>query len=362
MKTHNHTDTNGKPATPADGEPTMSAITQDAYGGPETLQLKLIPRPTPSKGEVLVKVHAAGVDRGTWHLMTGKPYLARLAFGIRRPRNPVPGSDVAGIVVAVGDEVSKFVIGEEVLGLSRSAYAQYALVPAKKLARKPANISFVQAAVVAGSGITALQGLLDIGQIQAGQNVLICGASGGVGSFAVQLAKARGAKVFASASTAKLDFVRSLGADHVIDYTQEDFAAGGGRFDVIFDLAGNPSLSRLRSALTAGGTVVIGGGEEGGNFSGGMNRQLRAALWSPFIRHRLTSFIAKEQATDIERLCGFIEAGTVVPALDRTFPLDQAAAALRYLQEGKVLGKVAITFERMSPHTLHHNVFEADIT
>ncbi|MDT4933694.1 MAG: hypothetical protein QOK11_1586, partial [Pseudonocardiales bacterium] len=229
---------------------TMRAIVQDRYGSADVLRLARIPAPEIADNEVLLRVHAAGLDRGTWHLMTGRPYLLRLGFGMRRPKNPVPGLDVAGTVVAVGAAVTRFAVGDEVFGSGRGSFAEYASAREDKLARKPANITFEQAAVVPVSAATALQALSDVGRVEQDQRVLIIGASGGVGSYAVQLAKAFGAEVTGVCSTAKLGLVRSLGAEHVIDYTEGDFADGVHRYDLILDIAGNPTISRLRRALT----------------------------------------------------------------------------------------------------------------
>ena len=329
---------------------TMRAITQDTYGSADVLRLARIPRPEPGKNQVLVRVHAAGLDRGVWHLMTGRPYVARLALGLRRPRTSVPGSDVAGTVVAVGAGVSELSAGDEVFGEGRSTFAEYAVARADRLVRKPAGLTFEQAAVVPVSGVTALQGLRDVGRLERGQTVLITGASGGVGSYAVQLDKAFGAEVTGVCSTAKVDFVRSLGADHVLDYTREDFADGAHYYDLILDVAGNPPLSRLRRALTPSGTAVITGGEEGSDLGGGLHRQLGALVLSPFVRQRLAAFVGIVRASDLVQLTEFLEAGIVTPPLDRTFPLDQAPEALRYLAAGKARGKVAITI-RPQPRT-----------
>lgn len=323
-------------------EGTMRAVVQDAYGSADVLRLAWLARPEIGEHDVLVHVHAAGLDRGTWHLMVGQPYLMRLVFGLRRPRNPVPGRDVAGTVAEVGAAVTGFAVGDEVFGVAPGSFAEYAVAPEGKLARKPASLSFEQAAVVPISALTALQGLTDIGKVQAGQKVLITGASGGVGTYAVQLAKAFGAEVTGVASTAKLDLVRSLGADHVIDYTRDDFADGAHRYDLILDVGGSPSLSRLRRALTPRGTAVIVGGEGGGNWTG-VGRQLRAVVLSLFVRQRLAMFVSKERASDLLRLTDLIEAGQVSPSLDRTYPLEQAPEAMRRLVAGDVQGKVAIT-------------------
>jgi NADPH:quinone reductase-like Zn-dependent oxidoreductase len=321
----------------------MRAIVQDTYGSADVLRPGRIARPEIADNEVLLRVHAAGLDRGTWHLMRGLPYPIRPVSGIRRPKNPVPGLDVAGTVVAVGSAVTRFSVGDEVFGISRGSFAEYAAAREDKLASKPVNLAFEQAAVVPVSALTALLGVRDVGRVEQGQKVLITGASGGVGSYAVQLAKAFGAEVTGVCSTAKLDLVRSLGADHVIDYTRDDWADGAHHYDLILDIAGNPALSRLRRALTPSGTAVIVGGEQGGNWTGGLGRGLRALALSPFIRQRLTMFISKERASDLERLTELIEAGKVTPSIDRTYPLDQVPEAMRHLEAGKVRGKVAIT-------------------
>jgi NADPH:quinone reductase-like Zn-dependent oxidoreductase len=301
-----------------------------------------MPRPAFSDNEVLVRVRAAGLDRGTWHIATGRPYVMRLVFGLHGPKRQVPGIDFAGTIVAAGGAVTRFSVGDDVYGFSTGSFAEYAVAADDKIARKPNSLSFEQAAVVPISAGTALQGLRDLGRIRSGQKVLITGASGGVGSYAVQLAKAFGAEVTAVCSTGKVDLVRSLGADHVVDYARDDFAQGGHRYDLILDIGGSPSLSRLRSALTATGTAVIVGGENAGNWTG-MSRQLRALLVSPVIRQRLTMLASKERASDLEDLAPFFEAGTVIPSIDRTFPLEKAPEALHHLDAGKARGKVVIT-------------------
>lgn len=320
---------------------TMQAVVQDTYGSADVLRLAQLPRPTAGEDEVLVRVHAAGLDRGTWHLMTGTPYAARLVVGLRRPRNPVPGRDVAGTVAAVGSAVTRFAVGDEVFGIAPGSFAEYAVAPESKVAHKPEGMSFEQAAVVPISALTALQAL-DVGRVQPGQQVLVTGASGGVGSYVVQLAKALGAQVTGVSSTSKHDLVRSLGADHVIDYTRQDFADGTQRYDLILDIAGNPSLSQLRRALTPTGTAVIVGGEDAGRWTG-MSRQLRAVALSPFVRQRLTMLVSKERGSDLERLSDLIVAGTVTPSVDRTYPLDQVPQAMRHLAAGRARGKVAIS-------------------
>jgi NADPH:quinone reductase-like Zn-dependent oxidoreductase len=322
----------------------MKAIVQDSYGSTDVLQLRDIDTPEIADNEVLVRVHAAGVDRGVWHLMTGLAYPIRLAgYGLRAPKTPVPGMDLAGVVTAVGKDVTRFEPGDEVFGIGKGTYAQYARALENKLAPKPANLTFDQAAVVAISGLTALQGLRDSATIRPGQQVLIIGASGGVGTYAVQLAKAFGAQVTAVCSTTKVDLVRSLGADHVIDYTQEDFAAGQQRYDVILDIGGNASLSRLRRALTSKGTLVIAGGETGGRWIGGYDRQLRALLLSPFVGQKLRSLLSSENHQDLLVLTKLIESGKVTPVIDRSYPLADAPQAIQYLTEGHARGKVLIT-------------------
>ena len=323
----------------------MRAIVQDAYGSADVLQLADRPVPEVGDDEVLVRVHAAGLDRGTWHLMAGLPYLIRPAYGFRGPRQPIAGIDLAGTVVAVGADVSRFLPGDEVYGTGTGTFAEYAVAPESKLARKPTNIGFEQAAAVPVSALTALQGLTDVGKVAKGQHVLITGASGGVGTYAVQLAKAVGAEVTAVCSTPKIDAVRSLGADHVIDYTRDDFADGSIRYDLILDIAGNSRLSKLRSALTEKGTLVIVGGEEGGRWIGGIDRNLRALALSPFISQRLTMFVSKETHVDLERLTSYIESGDVTPAVDSVVPLADAPAAMRRLEDGEVRGKVVISVQ-----------------
>lgn len=322
---------------------TMRAVVQDRYGTADVLRTDRIARPVIEAHEVLVEVRAAGLDRGTWHLLTGRPYLMRvIGFGLRRPKNRVPGLDLAGTVVQVGADVTRFAVGDEVFGIGRGSFAEYAAAREDKLALKPADLSFEQAAVVPISGITALQALRDAGRVEAGQRVLVVGASGGVGSHAVQLAKAYGAHVTGVASTGKLDLVRSLGADRVVDYTTEDFADGTHRYDLVLDIGGNSRLSRLRRALTERGTLVIVGGENGGRITGGFGRSLRAPLLSMFVRQRLTMLASKERGSDLAPLTALIESGRLVPALETTYRLDQVPDALRRIEAGLVRGKVAV--------------------
>ena len=323
---------------PAAAGGTMRAIVQEAYGSGDVLRLGRLAVPEIADDEVLIRVAAAGLDRGVWHQVTGRPRVVRLAFGFRGPRKPVPGRDVAGTVVAVGPAVTRFAVGDEVFGIAPGAFAEFAAAREGKLARRPANLTPRQAAAVPVSGMTALQALTDVGRVESGQRVLITGASGGVGSYAVQLAKAFGARVTGVCSAAKGDLVRSLGADHVLDYARDDFA-GGERFDLILDIAGSPSVARLRRGLTPTGTAVIVGGQ---NWAMSMDRQVRARAVAPFVGQRLTSFICKERAADLERLTGLIESGAVTPSVDRVYPFDQVPAAFRHLDAGQARGKIAI--------------------
>jgi len=333
--------TNPRPATPG-GADTMRAVVHHRYGSSEVLRLAEVARPRIKDNEVLVRVHTAGLDRGTWHLMTGRPYALRLGFGLRSPKNPVIGRDVSGTVAAVGSAVTRFSVGDAVFGIGNGSFAEYTSAREDKLAAKPANVTFEQAGVVAISALTALQAVRDTGRVQAGQKVLVIGASGGVGSYAVQLAKAFGAEVTGVASTSKLDLVKSLGADDVLDYTLDDFADGPDRYDLILDVGGNPSLARLRRALTPRGTAVFVGGEEGGNLTGGMDRQLRGAVLSVFSSKKLRGFLSRESGTVLEELAALLESGAVAPTIDRTYPLTQAPDAMRRLERGEVRGKVAI--------------------
>ena len=319
----------------------MRAIVQRRYGSADTLQLDRIDRPTAGAGEVLVEVSAAGLDRGTWHLMTGVPSAARLVFGLRRPKQPVPGRDLSGVVVAVGPGVTRFAPGDEVYGVGSGTFAEYAVAREDKLVHKPANLSFEQAAAVPISGLTAQQGLLEVGRLETGQHVLITGASGGVGSFAVQIAKAHGAVVTAVCSTAKVDLVRSLGADHVVDYRRQDLVDCPDRFDLILDIGGSNPIARLRRLLTPTGTLVIAGGEGGGSLLG-IGRQLRAAALSPFVKQRLAMYVATEHHAALERLTALIESGLVVPAVGCAYPLADTSVAMRELEAGNARGKLVI--------------------
>jgi NADPH:quinone reductase-like Zn-dependent oxidoreductase len=322
----------------------MKAMTQDRYGSADVLALDEIAIPVAGDDEVLIRVRAAGVGPDVWHLMTGQPYLVRvMGVGLRKPKARVPGWDVAGTVESIGKDVSRFHPGDEVFGTCRGAFAEYACGQAERLAPKPANLSFEQAAAVPVSGCTALRGLRDAGRIQAGQTVLIIGASGGVGTFAVQLAVMFGARVTGVCSTTKVELVRSIGADHVIDYTREEFADGSQRYDLILDTAGRRSLSQLRRALTPRGTLAIVGGEGGGRWTGGFGRQFRAALLSPFVGQRLRPVSSAERQEDLLFVKDAIEAGRVTPVINTTYPLEEAAKALSDADEGHGRGKVVIT-------------------
>lgn len=322
----------------------MRAAVQAEFGSADVLHVEEIDSPTIADDEALIRVHAAGMDRGTWHLMAGRPYIFRLmGGGLRAPKNFVCGLDVAGTVVAAGPHVTRFQVGDEVFGISRGSFAEYACAREDKLARKPTNLTFDQAAAVAVSGLTALQSLREIGHVEPGQHVLIVGASGGVGTFAVQIAKALGSEVTGVCSTTKLDLVRSIGADRLIDYTQDDFANRRERYDLILDIGGNSSLSRLRGALTPRGTLVIIGGEDGGRWTGGFGRQLRAVALSPFVRQRLTMKMPREHYADLERLVALIESGKLTPIIEQTYPLHKAPDAMRHLEAGQARGKLVIT-------------------
>jgi NADPH:quinone reductase-like Zn-dependent oxidoreductase len=322
---------------------TMKAVVRDRYGSADVLDLRDVATPQVGDDEVLVRVRAAGLDRGAWHIMAGLPYLIRIAgYGVRRPKVAGLGSELAGVVEAVGIKVTALRPGEVVFGTCRASFAEYALARPDKLARMPANLTFEQAAAVPISAVTALQALRDRGLVQSGQRVLIIGASGGVGTFAVQIAKAFGANVTGVCSTAKVDLVRSIGADHVIDYAHADITDGNQRYDLVLDIGGNRPLSQLRRVLTRDGTLVIVGGEGGGRWTGGIDRQLRAMVLSPFVRQRLGTFVANENSADLDALRALIETGAVTPVIDRVLALHQVPDAIRELAGGRVRGKIVI--------------------
>ncbi|HEY4314765.1 MAG TPA: NAD(P)-dependent alcohol dehydrogenase [Actinomycetes bacterium] len=328
----------------------MKAIVQDTYGPTDALELRDIDPPriaeddAKAANDVIVRVHASGVERGVWHVMTGLPYPVRLAgYGLRAPKTPTPGRELAGVVEAVGSAVTRFKVGDEVFGLGQGAFAELARANENLLAPKPPSLTFVQAAAVGISAMTALQALRDHGRVAAGQHVLVIGAAGGVGTFAVQLAKAFGAEVTGVCSGTKVDLVRELGADHVVDYSREDVTAGDQRYDLVLDTGGNTPLSRLRRVLTPKGTLVIVGGETGGRWLGGSDRQVRALIVSPFVSQKLGSFICRENHEDLLVLSELVEAGKVTPLIDRTFALSETAKAIDYLTEGHARGKVVVT-------------------
>ncbi|MDT0466450.1 NAD(P)-dependent alcohol dehydrogenase [Streptomyces gibsoniae] len=333
-----------EPISTTGGTQTMVAVVQEHYGAePEAvLRTARLARPTIGPGEVLVRVRASSVDRGTWHMMAGLPYAVRAVSGLRRPKLPNPGRNIAGVVEAVGIDVTGFAPGDEIYGTAVAAFAQYAATRPDRIAPKPAGLSFEEAATVPVSALTALQAVRDRSKVQDGQQVLITGAAGGVGTFAVQLAHAFGARVTAVASAPKLDAVRALGADHVIDYTREDFLAGPQRYDAIIDIAGNRGLRDLRRALTPRGRLVITGGEADGPWLGGTDRQLRAQMLSPFVGQHLGTFIASEHTDGLRDLTALIDAGVLRPVVDRVHPLAETATAIRHLLDGRVTGKLAL--------------------
>ncbi|MFM9694252.1 NAD(P)-dependent alcohol dehydrogenase [Streptomyces europaeiscabiei] len=333
-----------EPIATTGGTRTMAAVVQERYGAePEAvLRTARLARPSIGPAEVLVRVRASSVDRGTWHMMAGLPYAIRPVSGLRRPKLPNPGRNIAGVVEAVGPDVTGFAPGDEVYGTAVAAFAEYAATRPDRIAPKPTELTFEEAATVPVSALTALQAVRDKGKIQEGQQVLITGAAGGVGTFAVQLAHAFGARVTAVASTPKLDAVRALGADHVIDYTREDFLAGSRRYDAIIDIAGNRGLGDLRHALTPRGRLVITGGETNGPWLGGTDRQLRAQMLSPFTGRHLGTFISSEHADGLRDLTVLIDSGTLSPVVDRVYPLAETAAAVRHLLAGRATGKVAL--------------------
>ncbi|MFJ4096756.1 NAD(P)-dependent alcohol dehydrogenase [Kitasatospora sp. NPDC089913] len=327
-----------------DGTGTMTAVVQEGYGtDPEAVfRTARIARPVVGPGEVLVRVLASSVDRGTWHMMAGLPYAVRPVSGLRGPKLPNPGRALAGVVEEVGREAAGFAPGDEVYGTAVAAFAEYAVTRPDRIAPKPGGLGFEQAATVPVSALTALQAVRDRAEVRPGQEVLITGAAGGVGTFAVQIARSLGARVTAVASTAKLDAVRALGAEHVLDYTRDDFLAGPRRYDAVVDIAGNRTLRDLRRALTPRGRLVITGGETNGRWLGGTDRQLRAQLLSPFVGQHLGTFIASEHADGLRDLTALIGTGAVTPVLAGVHPLAETAAAVRRLLDGRVTGKLAL--------------------
>lgn len=320
----------------------MKAITRHRYGSTDELELEELPVPATNHDQVLVRVRAAGVGRDVWHLMTGLPYLMRIAgFGVRAPKQPVVGRDLAGVIEAVGADVTRFRPGDEVFGTADGSFAEYAVADQDHLAIKPAGLDFAEAATLPVAGTAALEAIRR-GRVQPGQRVLITGASGGVGSLAVQIARSLGAEVTGVSSTTKTDLVRSLGAAHVVDYTQDDFTRNGVRYDVILNIAGNRRIRALRRALTSKGRLVIVGGEGGDRLTGGVHRQLRALLLSPFLGQTLTTFVSKELGEDLAELARLADAGDLRPVIDRTWSLGDAADAIGHLQDGHARGKTVL--------------------
>ncbi len=330
---------------PTQATATMRAIVQRRYGGSETFEITRLARPEPGPGEVLVRTRAAAIDRGTWHLMAGLPLIARPAIGMRRPRTPIPGRDIAGTIAAVGPGVTGFTCGDEVIGTADGSLAEYATVPLTRLAVAPSAAAPAQAAALPISGLTALQAVRT-GRIAPGGRVLVTGASGGVGSYAVQIATAAGAEVIAAASGPKEDFVRSLGASGFIDYTAGPIDRTGARFDTVIDIAGYLPVRRLRRMLTNRGTLVVVGAETGGRWTDGVQRQLYAGVTSLFVRHRLTGLVSKETGADIAELAAMVDDGRIRPAVDKVFALDDAARAMDYLLSGAARGKIVVTLDR----------------
>lgn len=321
---------------------TMRAIVQDRYGAPETYRLGAIPIPSPSDDEVLVEVRAAAVNPADWHFMTGTPWIVRVSGGgLRRPKNEVPGLDASGVVVAVGSAVTKFTVGDAVFGEVGGGYAEYLTASERRLSLKPANLTHEQAAAVPIAAITALQGLRDKGELAAGHRVLVIGASGGVGTFAVQIAKALGAEVTAVCSTRNLEMVKSIGADQVIDYTVDDFVESATRYDVILDAIGNRPLADYRQVMTPTGRYVGVGGPKRMRYL--LPRMAHMAIRSRFAKQKMISMLANQTPDDMQVLSNWLEAGAIVPVIDRTYPLAEAAMALAHLGEGHARGKIVIT-------------------
>ncbi len=324
---------------------TMAAVTQHRYGevAADVVRPAEVPVPRPGKGEVLLRVRAAGVDAGTWHLMAGLPLMVRPVLGLRRPRQPIPGRDVAGTVVALGEGVDTVTVGDEVFGIGGGTFAEYAVARAAKLVARPSSLAPEAAAALSISGLTALQAVRDHARVEPGDRVLVIGASGGVGSYLLQVLRAKGAHVTAVCRGERADVVRRLGADEVIDRTREDWWRRDERWDVILDGGGNAPLRTLRSRLAEHGRLVIVGGEGGGRLIGGIDRQVRAALWSPFVGQSMRFFVAKEDGADIAVLREMVLAGQVTPLVERTWPLAEAAAAVDHLASGSVVGKAVVT-------------------
>jgi len=322
----------------------MKAIVIDRYGTPDVLRLEEVATPVPGDGEVLVRVRASSVNPYDWHFLTGRPKLFRPAFGLLKPKYRILGADLAGQVEAVGPGVTHFVSGDEVYGQAAAGtYAEYATMAETELAPKPSNLTFEQAAAVPLAGFTALQAIRDQGKVQPGQKVLINGASGGVGTLAVQIAKSYGAEVTGVCSTTNVDMVRSIGADHVIDYTHDDFTSDSRRYDLLLDNVGNRSLAECRRVLEPKGLYLASYGRPENTWLGPVWLLARMALLSPFVGQKLTTFTAQPRAEDLHTLKGLIEAGSLRPVIDRTYPLPKVPDAFRYIEQWHARGKVVIT-------------------
>jgi NADPH:quinone reductase-like Zn-dependent oxidoreductase len=318
----------------------MKAIIQDKYGSGDVLETRVLDKPQIGDDEILVRVHAASVHVGDWILMTGSPFVMRFATGLRKPKNPVPGTDVAGIVEAVGKDVTRHRPGDEVFGWCAGAFAEYASAPEDQFISKPATLTFEQAAAVGVSATTALQLLRDNGEVQPGDKVLINGASGGVGTFAVQIAKAFGAEVTGMTSTKNVDLVRSIGADHVVDYTHDDFTTGERRFDLILDNVGNHSMARTRRTLKRTGTLISNGG---GHAGGKLGRTIRTMLVSMFVRQQASPTVKTQNHDDLVALKELADAGTITPVIDSTYPLSETAKAIGRVASGRARGTIVIS-------------------
>jgi NADPH:quinone reductase-like Zn-dependent oxidoreductase len=341
-----HTTPCGPAAAPPGGIILMKGIVHRCYGSPDIVRYEDIPKPTPADDEVLVRVHAASVNPLDWHYLEGTPYLVRLDGGLGKPENPRLGVDFAGTVEAVGRNVRRFKPGDEVFGGKFGAFAEYVTVREQRaLALKPSNITFEQAAAVPIAAITALQALRDKGRIHAGEKVLINGASGGVGTFAVQIAKSFGAEVTGVCSTKNVDLVRSIGADHVIDYTREDFTRGAQRYDLIVDTVGTHSWSEYRGVLNPGGDYVMIGSTTPGHWFGFLVIPAEALILSPFVSQKFSMILAELNPGDLGALATLMQSGKLTPVIDRRYKLSEAAEALRYLEKGHARGKVVLTVE-----------------
>ena len=340
----------------------MKAMVQDRYGSPDVLSLQEIATPEIGDDDVLIRVHSAGVHSGDWHLMKGEPYLMRIVgLGFSGPKARVRGMDVAGKVEAVGKNVTRFQAGDDVFGVCDGAFAEYARAHQDKIVHMPTNLSYELSAAVPTSACTALQALRDTGEIRSGQKVLIIGAAGGVGMYAVQIAKSFGADVTGVCRTAKMEFVRSIGADHVIDYTAGDFTRSGNRYDLVLDTGGNRSLAALRRVLTPRGTLVLVGGESGDRVIGVLTRSMRALVLSPFVSQRLRMILSITKDHDLQVLKELIEAGKVTPIIDRMFPLSDVPDAIRYLSAGQAQGKIVINVAGPLNQPIHASSVRTDL-